>query len=203
MTQTTARAIDFSRCRAAPPTLEEFIALDHAALVERYCLGVENFSRRLFDLDDRQLDTAFLPGTTPDVGRWPARVLLGHLADAELVFSHRMRRTVAEDRPVLAVFDENALIDAGLYNGPTHPAAGFVAVIHTLRRWTGEWLGTLKEPQWARACLHPERGELSVRRIADYATWHLEHHGWYLQRKIEKLLGPEPAGRCSGCQCSK
>ena len=30
------------------------------------------------------------------VGRWPIRVLLGHLADAELVFVHRMRRAVGE-----------------------------------------------------------------------------------------------------------
>lgn len=117
------------------------------------------------------------------------RVLLGHIADAELVFSHRMRRAVAEDHPVLAVFDENALIDSGMYHGPACPMAGFVAVTHTLRTWTAEWMRTLTDAQWARTALHPERGELSVRMIANYATWHLEHHGWFLQRKLVRLLG--------------
>jgi hypothetical protein len=168
-----------------------FIDLAHADLVARYRIGVENFDRRVLHLKDEQLDTAFLPEA--NVGRWPVRVLLGHLADAEIVFTHRMRRTVAEDQPVLAVFDENAMIDAGLYDGPRHPIAAFVATVHTIRKWTGEWMATLTPAQWARTCLHPERGELTVRTIANYAAWHLEHHNWFLKRKIERMLGPATA----------
>lgn len=174
---------------AEPPSLQAFIDLPTRAFIDRYRLGVENFDRRIFQLKDDQLDMAFLPDTPGRTGRWPARVLLGHVADAELVFTHRMRRTFAEDHPVLAVFDENALIDAGMYNGPRHPIAAFVAAIHTLRRWTSEWMETLTPEHWPRTCLHPERGELTVRMIANYAAWHLEHHNWFLQRKVERLLG--------------
>jgi hypothetical protein len=119
-------------------------------------------------------------------------VLLGHLADAELAQVHRVRRTIAEDHPVLSTWDENAFIDSGLYGsastGPEHPAGAFVAVLHTLRKWNSQWLRTLSEEHWERKALHPERGELSVRTMMSYLSWHLEHHAWFLNSKIELLL---------------
>jgi hypothetical protein len=173
-----------------PPVLAEFQAISGAPGVDRYAIGVENFDRRLFELNDAELDTAFFPEA--GVGRWPARVLLGHLADAELAQVHRMRRTVAEDHPVLAVWDENAFIDSGLYgsagSGALHPAGAFVAVLHTLRKWNANWLRTLADEQLDRTALHPERGEQSVRHMLAYLSWHLEHHAWYLNRKVELLL---------------
>lgn len=175
-----------------PPALSGFIALAHPDIIDRYRRGTERLQRRLLDLNDARLDTAFHPDR--GVGRWPCRVLMGHLADAELAFVHRMRRVVAEERPVFSAWDENAFIDAGLYGGASggrdKPVAAFVAVIHTLRAWNAEWLATLGDGAWARSGLHPERGEQTLRTIMNYATWHLEHHAWYLDRKLELLLGP-------------
>ena len=186
----------------APP-LAELAGLSLAALVERFAAGVEHLDRRVLELPDDLLDTALLPAVAAaeGVGTWPARVLVGHLADAELLFVFRMRRTVAEEAPVLSVMDEQAFIDAGLYGAPgaageggaeggaPPPVAGFIAVIHTLRKWAARWLGTLSDEQWRRRALHPERGELTVRRIVEYDTWHLEHHAAILRRKIDWLLG--------------
>lgn len=203
------------------PDRQAVLALDTHALIARYRRGIENFDRRIFFLDEQQLDTAFLPDA--GVGRWPIRVLVGHLADAEIATIHRVRRAVAEDRPVIAPWDENAFIDAGVYGhasrvastgqGPAisssaFPLAGFVAVIHTLRRWMSEWLMTLTPQQWQRAAMHPERGELTVKTLVGYDTWHVEHHAWFLNAKVEKLLGvdmgeePLAGGGCgSGCGC--
>src|ERR1044071_1538478 len=83
-------------CCAEPyggSTVEQISALATPALLARFRKGVENLDRRMFWLKDAQLDSAFLPSA--GVGRWPVRVLLGHLADAELAVAHRMRRTVA------------------------------------------------------------------------------------------------------------
>ena len=175
---------------SSPPDVATFLALAPAAALERYALGVENFDRRLFELKDAELDTAFFPEA--GVGRWPARVLLGHLADAELAQVHRIRRTVAEDHPVLAPWDENAFIESGLYgdpsNGPAHPVGGYVAVVHTLRKWNTEWMKTLPAEKWERKALHSERGEQTIRYMVAYLTWHLEHHAWFLNRKIELLM---------------
>lgn len=167
-------------------------------LIAKYRIGVENFDRRIFELNEEQLDRAFLPDA--GLGRWPVRVLLGHIADAELAFAHRMRRGVAEDHPVVSPWDENAFIDSGLYKGDS--IAGMVYVIHTLRRWTAEWLTTLSEAQMQRKMLHPERGEQTVYQVLVYATWHLEHHGEFLRKKIDKMLGPATKGSCGpSCAC--
>jgi hypothetical protein len=183
--------------RAAPAPSE--MPTSTAELVARYRIGVENFDRRLFELSEAQLDTAFLPDA--GVGRWPVRVLLGHLVDADLAYSHRLRRAVAEDNPVVNPWDENAFIDAGLYK--TGSVAGMVYVLHTLRRWTAEWLATLDAAQMQRKMLHAERGELTVQQVLVYATWHMEHHAEFLRKKIEKMLGPAPkAGGCGpACGC--
>lgn len=183
----------------------EFEALDREGLLQRYLRGVERFDPRIFDLDDARLDMAFLPDA--GVGLWPIRVLLGHLADAELVLTFRMRRIIAEDRPVLALWDENAFVDSGIYGEVLRPpVAGFVATIHTLRRWTVELLCELSDEQWKRVALHPERGELTLRDIIVGTTWHLEHHNAFLQAKVDRLLGPRPAeepggGGCCGSSC--
>lgn len=205
------------RCCKELPSLEarpdkaQIAALGAPDLIRRLRRGVENFDRRIFELSDEQLDQAFLPDA--GVGRWPVRVLVGHLADAELHNAARVRRAYAEENPMLAVWDENAYVDSNIYGlGGGASGAGsigaFVAVIHTLRQWTAMWLTTLDEASWARKAMHPERGPLSVRDIVVINTWHLEHHAAFLNAKLEKFLGvapeePEAAeGGCgSGCGC--
>jgi len=189
-------------------------AMDSRELVRRYRYSVGHFDERVFELSDEQLDTAFTPEA--GVGRWPARVLLGHLADAELVYAHRIRRAVAEPGAMLALWDEHAFIDAGLYagagegnalNGAPPPIGAFVGAIWTMRQWVGEWLGKLDDGAWSRTVMHPERGELSVRDMAISNTWHLENHAYWLNAKIERFLGPRPGGcgpqgcGSTGCAC--
>jgi hypothetical protein len=202
-------------------TARQFKAMPIPELLHRYRKGIENFDRRIFWLNAAQLDQAFLPEA--DVGRWPVRVLLGHLADAEIVFTHRMRRAVGEDNPVLSVWDENAFIDNAIYGGSdpeglspeaahdrvVRAVGGAVAMIHTTRAWTGDWLLSLRPEQFDRVALHPERGGESVKQMLAYATWHLEHHARYLACKLDRLVGPDAAppktegsGGCgAGCGC--
>ncbi len=184
--------------------LPDFLAMSALDLLARYSLSIEQFDRRVVQLKDDQLDMAFLPDA--GVGSWPVRVLLGHLADAELAFVFRMRLVVAEDHPVFTPWDENAFIDNDLYGiTPGAPAGvggvvgsrlsigGPIAAIHTLRKWHAEWLRSLRPEQWERTGLHPQRGEQSVRTILAYDTWHLENHAWFLNAKVEKFLGPVKA----------
>lgn len=193
--------------------VEAFHSMTLPELVRRFRRGVENFDRRMFDLSEEQLDQAFLPDA--GVGRWPVRVVLGHLADADLVAVHRMRKIVAEDNPILTEWDEHAFIDQNLYGVGQGMAGGgvvgaFVAAIHVLRQWTGMWLASLSDSQLARTGMHPTHGPQSVRDIAVYYTWHLESHAAFINAKVERFLGPQAAveeqkqaaGSCgSGCGC--
>jgi hypothetical protein len=184
-----------------PTTLEDIAGLSNSDLVRRFAIGVENFDPRVARLTEAQVDTAFLESA--GVGKWPIRVLLGHLADAELVFAARMRRVVGEDGPLFEVWDENAYVDHGMYAGSERgegaaaavvtrpqPVGAFIATVHTLRRWTGEWLASLREDCWTRTAMHPQRGQQTLRNILEYDVSHLERHAWFLNRKVDKMLGP-------------
>jgi hypothetical protein len=196
---------------ARPTSLEDLAPLAHAELVRRFSVGVENFDVRVATLSERQVDTAFLESA--GIGTWPVRVLLGHLADAEMLFVMRMRRVVGEDGPVFEVWDENSYIDRGMYAGSDRPqgehapvvtrpqpAGAFIATVHTLRRWTGEWLASLTDAAWTRTGMHPQRGPQTLRTILEYDVMHLERHAWFLNKKVEKFLGPAPAGSQAGPQ---
>lgn len=55
-----------------------------------------------FDLDNVELARSYASG------KWPVRFILHHLADAEMVLSDRIRRTISEPRQVLWAFDQDA-----------------------------------------------------------------------------------------------
>ena len=189
------------------PDLGQIRSLDHAALTARMRVGVEHFDHRVFEMADDDLDQAWLPDA--GVGRWPVRVLLGHLADAEIVYAHRIRRAFGEDRPTLSVWDENAFIDSGLY-GCTDatafrpPIGGDVATIHTTRCWLVALLHQFEPAHWQRQAMHPERGPVTIHDMACLTCWHLEHHAVYLNAKAFKILGPMPEPEaCSPRGCGK
>ena len=193
---------------------DQIAAMETAQLVQRCRSSVAVFDPRVFALSDEQLDQAFLPEA--GCGRWPVRVLLGHLADAETVLTHRIRRAIAQPGAAIEYWDEDAFIDSGLYAGggegdPAEvppPVGAFVGTVYTIRQWMGEWLGTLRPEAWSRSVLHPQTGPMSVRDIANYQTWHLEHHAGFLAAKVARFLGEMPAEGCSpggcghpGCGC--
>ncbi|CAG1005135.1 Putative metal-dependent hydrolase YfiT [Phycisphaerales bacterium] len=201
-----------------PMTAEQLEALPTDRLIARYRRGIESIDRRVFELSERQIDQAYLPDA--GVGRWPIRVLIGHVVDADLAAVHRMRRAVAEDNPVFSEWDENAFVDANIYGNDHEGYAdspegdharvmnalgGFLATLHTLRQWTSQWLFSLSESQLDRGGMHPTRGVQSVRKIVALYTWHLEHHCGFLTRKLDLLVGaPEPADTAAGaggCGC--
>jgi uncharacterized damage-inducible protein DinB len=203
-------------------TREEMMQFPSLHLIMRFRKGIENIDRRVFDMTEEHLDQAFLPDA--GVGRWPARVLLGHLADAEVVFAHRMRRAVGEESPVVSLWDEDAFVDANIYDaGPKSYAesaevdnarvmraiGGHMAVIHTLRQWTAQWLMSLPESAWTRTIMHPTNGAMTLKTILAYDTWHLEHHASFLTKKLDRLGIPMPveedastgSGGCGGGGC--
>lgn len=190
-----------------PMTVDQLVTLPTMTLIARYRRGIECIDRRAFDLNERQIDQAYLPEV--NVGRWPIRVLVGHVADAEIAYVHRMRRTVAEERPLLNAWDEQAFVDSNMYGNShegyadnaeadearvMHALGGYLAVVHTLRQWTGQWLMTLDESAYDRVAMHSEVGEITLRRMLAYATWHLEHHAAFLTRKLDRLV-PMPITR--------
>ncbi|MGP1272090.1 MAG: DinB family protein [Phycisphaerales bacterium] len=185
------------RQAAAPEPADRIERLPVPDLVHRWAIGVERFDPRVFELPADELDRAW--PASAGVGKWPVRVLLGHLADAEACAVHRLRRVAAEPGCELTGWDQDAFVDAGHYGviamtpdgEPWFPPIGAaVAVIHAIRQWTAPWLASLPPDRWERTGLHHERGPVTVRSLVATGIWHLEHHARFLNRKIDRVLGP-------------
>ncbi len=194
------------------PSLREIRDLDAAGLTARLHIGLQHFDPRVVELDNEQVSQAWLEDA--GVGTWPIRVLIGHLADTEVVLAHRIRKIIAEENPTLSLWDEHAFIDGGIYgctdgSNLMPPMGGDLAMIHTTRSWLVALLMQLNDSQWERTGLHPTNGPMSVRTIANYHCWHLENHAWFLNAKIEKIAGPLPeaepctdgSGGCGKASC--
>ena len=119
-------------------------------------------------------------------GKWSIMQVIRHLADSEVVFGWRLRLVLAEDRPRVTPFDQDAWMErlAGAY--PDLDAA--LATLAVLRAANVALMRSLSKPQWLRIGLHSERGPESVRQMARlYAGHDLVHVNQI--RRIRKAIG--------------
>ena len=70
-------------------------------LIARYQAGPDELTQRVANLSATVLDAV------PIEGMWSIRQVVGHLADAEIVYADRLRRVIAEDNPTLFDADPN------------------------------------------------------------------------------------------------
>jgi len=107
-----------------------------------------------------------------DAGKWTARKIFAHLADAELAIGFRIRQVLAGERQI-QVFDQD--IWASRYDSADTWLA--VEAETALRQWNLGLFRSLGPPELRRAALHPERGEetvgLMIRLMAGHDLNHL------------------------------
>ena len=125
--------------------------------------------------------THVLETTTPEqllitegIGKWSIVEVIHHLADTEIVWSYRIRKVLAEDRPVLVGFDQDLWARRLHYTARAPLVA--LALFRAARAATLELLQTVDEAGRSRVGLHNERGEESVAAmIRIYAGHDLVH----------------------------
>jgi hypothetical protein len=110
----------------------------------------------------------------PAEDEWSPATVVAHLADAELVYSVRIRMTLTTDRPYLAAFDEDAWVRrfAELETDPKESLARWRA----LRDANLRVFESLEPGEWKLTGLHAERGEVSVAHLADLLVAHDRAH---------------------------
>lgn len=106
-------------------------------------------------------------------GKWTARQIFAHLADAEIGVGFRLRQALSEPNHVVQPFDQDRW-------AARYPALdGLVAAraFCALRVWNLELVRTLTEADLARPVFHPERGlesvGITVRMLAGHDLNHL------------------------------
>ncbi|MEZ4417841.1 MAG: DinB family protein [Gemmatimonadota bacterium] len=114
-------------------------------------------------------------------GKWSIGQVIQHLADSEIVWSYRVRRILAEERPLLQGYDQDAWARRLGYDDVSLPEA--LGVFGALRAANLRLLRSATPDDLARVGVHEERGEESVAHlIALYAGHDLLH-----RRQVERI----------------
>ena len=114
-------------------------------------------------------------------GKWSIGQILQHLADSEVVGSWRFRLILAQDRPPLTGYDQDAWAERLRYED-ADPAEA-VALFAMLRRANLRLLERASPADLARAGVHAERGDESIAHLRRlYAGHDLLH-----LRQIERV----------------
>ncbi|HUR94656.1 MAG TPA: DinB family protein [Gemmatimonadales bacterium] len=132
--------------------------------------------RRTAGISDAALRRAEAPG------KWPAIAVIQHLADTEMVYGWRTRLILADDRPVLQGFDQDAWSGALAY--AAMPLDVALAQLRGMRAANLRLWRTLSAEQRARVGLHSERGPESL----DLLLRLMGAHDLVHRRQLDRIL---------------
>ena len=135
---------------------------------------LEELERMVAPLDDAAARYRYAPG------KWSVKEVLGHLADAERIFSYRMLRIGRGDTTALPGFDENGYVPAGDFDG--RPLAATIGELRAVRQATLALADNMPADGWTRL------GEASGKRVSARAllyiiAGHLTHHARVLRER--------------------
>ena len=110
----------------------------------------------------------------PAPDRWSIAEVLGHLADAELVFADRTRRIVTEESPTLQKYDPAATVVVG--DCARGSANDILAFFVKTRRSTVILLKSLPADAGEREATHSEVGRITLHQmVSEWASHDLGH----------------------------
>jgi len=110
--------------------------------------------------------------TPPAPGKWSARDIVAHLADAEVAFAFRLRQTLAEDHHVIQPFDQD--LWAKSYSACDARLA--LAALSALRAWNVALIRSANAADLAKPVTHPERGTMTFQTIIETMAGHDRNH---------------------------
>jgi uncharacterized damage-inducible protein DinB len=117
----------------------------------------------------------------PPMDKWSAREIVAHLADCELVFSFRLRQTLADDHPTLQPFDQ----DRWAARYANCDMASALSLFGAARNWNLLLLAGVSKIERTRPVSHPERGTMTLWTIVETMAGHDLNH----LQQIERLAG--------------
>jgi hypothetical protein len=165
------------------PFYHGYIAEVPGEQIGRYLAGqLAELERLIAPLDDTGARFRYAPG------KWSVKEVLGHLTDAERIFSYRLLRIGRGDASPLAGFDENLYVPAGAFDARS--LASIAGELRAVRSSTIALADGLPREAWTR------RGQasgatVSGRALAYIIVGHVTHHARVLRERYR--LAPSDA----------
>ena len=136
-------------------------------LVNKYKDGYRAVIEALERISDRELDARTAPG------KWSAREIVHHLADSEMTSAIRLRRLIAEERPVISGYDEEEFARRLHYDRPHETS---LELFKAVRESTAELLERMSGADWLREGTHSEVGRYSTETWLTIYAAHAHKH---------------------------
>lgn len=134
----------------------------------------------LSGLSEEAAEFAYAPG------KWTVKEVVGHLIDAERIFSYRILRIGRGDETALSGFEENSYVAAAGFG--RRSLSDLLAEFDLVRRGSLHLLRHLPEEGWARrAPVNDE--DLSARAQVCITAGHELHHRSILEERYLRAVG--------------
>ncbi|MFL0506560.1 YfiT family bacillithiol transferase [Ureibacillus sp. 179-F W5.1 NHS] len=128
-------------------------------------------------LTDEKLEKTYRPGG------WTVRQLVHHIADSHLNSYTRFKLALTEDNPTIKPYEEEKwalLVDSHL---PISVSIQLIEALH--ERWV-YLLESLTEEQLNRTFVHPDNGDISLKKNVGIYAWHGNHHLAHIQLALKE-----------------
>ena len=147
---------------------DRYIALVPAGdIIALLSVQLDDTVALLRDLSDDQALHAYA------TGKWTIKEVIGHIMDAERVFTYRALRFARGDETPLASFDENLYAPAGAFNA--RPITTLISELTAVRRATVAFYAGIGADAWRRGGI-ASGNYMSVGGLAWTTAGHELHH---------------------------
>jgi hypothetical protein len=149
-------------------------------LIEAYLEGPALLLRAVADMTPDQLRARPVPG------KWSTLEVVCHLVDSEQAYCHRMKRVIAETRPLLIGYDETRFAATLGYHD--RDLEQELNLLDQMRRQMAQILRSVPEAAWSAAGVHSEQGLMTLEDLLRTEAEHVPHHLAHVAEK-RKALG--------------
>ena len=150
------------------------------SIIEKYLQGADQIRAAIKGLTPQELHAFPVPGT------WSIQQIVVHLLDSDLIASHRMKRIIAEDNPLLIGYDETKAAKSLFYEN--EPLDEVLKLFELNRAQMGRIFRQLPDATFQRHGTHNERGTVRLGQLIEDYAGHVDHHLKFVKQKRE-LLG--------------
>jgi uncharacterized damage-inducible protein DinB len=152
-------------------------------LIDAFLDSVTRLRRAVADLSPEQLRARPVPG------KWSTLEVVCHLVDSDQAWCHRMKRVIAEERPLLIGYDETRFTAALSYHEADLEEQ--LALMEGMRSQMARTLRAQPESAWSRTGVHSERGLITLAEMLRLEAEHVPHHITHILEKREAMGLPE------------
>ena len=124
----------------------------------------------------------------PVPGTWSIHELIVHVMESDLIAVHRMKRIIAEEKPLLIGYNETAFVKT--LNSHAIDVRQACDLFRLNRLMMAGILRRLPEAAFDRVGVHNENGMMSLRQMIPMYANHVDHHMKFLREKRAKLGKP-------------